>query len=209
MIAVCGTEMNTKDITFNENITRLINGSKHIGMGLKNKKLIIQTPFMMCPFGLSNNKYETDKYTIDLSFNDLDNDEQKKFYKNIKTLDKLIKNEILSRASILFNNKLSDTIIKNNYNGQLKKTKDYPPRLRIKLPYENNKFNFDIIDTDNNDISDLHKHINKGSMIRSVIECSGIWIINDSYSCVWKMKRMEIKTVKYQELDFIDDSDDE
>lgn len=209
MISTDASNIDTNNITFNPNITRLSNGSKHMGIGLKNKKLIIQTSFMNCPFGLSSNKYDNDKYTIDLSF-DLENKEHKKFHKKLLKLDKLIINEILNRSSILFTNKLSNTVIENNYCSLIKKTKGYAPRFRIKLPYEDNKFNFEIIDTENNNIDDLNKYLNKGVSVRCTIECGGIWIVNDNYNCIWKMKRLEIKKENKPLLnDFIDDSDDE
>ena len=91
----------------------------------------------------------------------------------------------------------------------IKKSNDYDPRIRIKIPYESNKFKCEIIDTNNKTISNLEDNMKKGSIIRATIECGGIWIVDNNYSCIWKMKRIEIKETGYktQVDDFIDDSD--
>lgn len=208
MFSIQGCDLDVKKITFNPNITRIANGSKHMGLGVKNKKVILQTPFMSCPFGLSKNKYDNDKFSVDLSFNKKNKDEYS-FYKNLLKLDKMIVEEMLSRSEILFPNNLSENVIKNNHNPIVKKSSNYDPRMRIKIPYESNKFNCEIIDTNSNNITNLEDNLAKGSIIRCTIECGGIWIVNNNYSCIWKMKRIEIKDsgIKKQQDEFIDDSD--
>lgn len=204
------TNFKIDDLIFHKNITRLSNGAKLLSLGNKNKKLILETPYLIVPFGINSNKYDNDKFTLDVSFDFLEDKTQKKFYKNLLKIDKRIMEEVISRSKSLFTDELSEDVIKNNYSRQIKKSKgDYPPRIRIKLPYEQNKFNFEIIDEDNNNIENLQDYLTKGSKVKCVIESGGVWIINNNYSFVWKMKKMEVIQKKKPESDFIEDSDSE
>ena len=215
-----GYDFNIEDITFQENITKLSNGSKHIGMGYKKKILTLQTPLMKVPFGINcNDKFDIPKYSLEVSFNNMENKEIKKFYNNIVRLDKKNLKEGIINSKKWF--KLDNTnkdIIKELYNKQIKRSKNkkgeiltqYPSRFRIKLPYdiETEQFDFDIVDNKGDNIEgDITKILGKGSSIRCIIQCVGLWISNNSYTCQWKMKRMECIPFINKPIDFLEDSD--
>ena len=209
-----------KNVLFQKNINRLSNGSKYIGINYSKKILTLETPYMGVPFGGNiNDKYDIVKYNMDLSFDNLDNTKVKKFYNKLVKLDKKIIEEGIKNSLTWF--KIADgkkSVIKELYNKQIKVSKDkdgkvldtYPPRLRVKLPFENNKFNFEILDKDDKVIEkDLLDILKKGSKVKCILQCVGLWISNNSYSCQWKVNKINIESIIPKKIEFLEDSDSE
>ena len=219
-----GDKFDVKNVTFQPNITRLSNGSKHIGMGYKKKIFTLQIPLMNIPFGINcNDKFDTPKYSLDLSFdNKEDNKELKKFYNNFVKLDKLIINQACENSVKWF--KLEENtnkeVIKELYNKQIKKSLNkkgevndkYPARIRIKIPYDNEKKKFlcDIVNEKGQNIEEnIANTLIRGSKVKCIIQCVGLWIANNSFSCQWKIKRMECYPYVKKPIVFLDDSESE
>lgn len=216
---------NSKDfdvdkINFEENIIKLSNGSKFVNLNYNRKKLTFETPYMSLPFGInSNSQYGDISYNMDIAFDDMSNKEIKGFYNNIVKIDK----KILEQGTVNSNNwfKLENAdkkVIKELYNKTIKKSKNkkgeviegYPPRMRIKLPYdlENEKFNFEIKNSKGEDYTeDIRNTLKRNSKVKCIIQCTRLWISNKSFSCQWKLKRMDCIPFIEKPIDFLDDSD--
>ena len=55
-------------------------------------------------------------------------------------------------------------------------------------------------------IEDLVK---KGSKVRLLLKCNGIWIANDKFGCTWRAEQMKITPVENFDDYAFDDSDDD
>ena len=216
-------------------VRTLASGSKSIYVNYGTQKLRIQTPVMHMPYGIGEGfedksvKKETKKpsekkYDITLSFKGADDNSKVQVF-----LDKMreLENEIIDKA---FDNR--EAWFKDDYDGNkafvarlfspiIKVDKDkntgkvvgkYPPTIRVKVPYDgvNDKFNFDALDMENNDIvfQDIISKL-KGGKTQLIIELTGIWIAGGKYGCTWKVVSGKFQLSMNNKMAFIEDSDTE
>ena len=87
----------------------------------------------------------------------------------------------------------------------------YPQRLRLKIPFYDGKFNCEVFDKEGNKIEDpMEEILVKGTRVKAIIECVGLWIASASYMCQWKVVRMEADVQKVTRGPaFLPDTDDE
>jgi hypothetical protein len=213
----------------------LASGSKSIYVNYGTQKLRIQTPVMHMPYGIGEGfedksvkkeakKPSEKKYDITLSFKGADDNSKVQVF-----LDKMreLENEIIDKA---FDNR--EAWFKDDYDGNkafvarlfspiIKVDKDkntgkvvgkYPPTIRVKVPYDgvNDKFNFDALDMENNDIvfQDIISKL-KGGKTQLIIELTGIWIAGGKYGCTWKVISGKFQLSMNNKMAFIEDSDTE
>merc|ERR1711934_549531 len=137
----------------------------YVNLKYENKSVVLQTPKMSMPWNLScyQSKYKDDTFTVTLSFKGLEeNEEIEEFYNRLTELDNLILEEGLKNKESWFDNDLSDDAVKELYTPIIKHSLDkntrepdgkYPPTIRIKVPYRNNKFNLKVYDTEKKELN--------------------------------------------------------
>lgn len=215
-------------------VKTLASGSKSIYVNYGTQKLRIQTPVMYMPYGIGEgfedkSKKQLDvkkdkKYDITLSFKGYDENSKIQVF-----LDKMreLEGEIIDKA---FENR--EPWFKDDFDGNkafvarlfspiIKVDKDpktgkvvgkYPPTIRVKVPYDeaNDKFNFDSLDMENNEI-DFHNIITKlkAGKAQLIIELTGIWIAGGKYGCTWKIVSGKFQLSMSNKMAFIEDSDTE
>ena len=87
----------------------------------------------------------------------------------------------------------------------------YPQRLRLKVPFYDGKFGCEVYGKDGNKMEDpMEEILVRGTRVKAIIECVGLWISASSYMCQWKVVRMEADVQKVQRGPaFLPDTDDE
>jgi hypothetical protein len=95
----------------------------------------------------------------------------------------------------------------------------YPDTIKVKLPFykndddEEGKFKFDLYDRatkEQIEQNDIIQSLEKGSKVRFLIECQGVWFANGKFGISWKAVQASIKRPeKIQGYSFVDDDDDE
>jgi hypothetical protein len=212
----------------------LSSGSKSIYVNYGSQKLRIQTPVMYMPYGIGEvyedkNAKLTDpkkpkKYDLTISFKGVEENPKIQSF-----LDKMkeIEQEIIDKA---FDNR--EPWFKDDYDGNkafvarmfspmIKIDKDqktgkpvgkYPPTFKAKFPYDevNDKFTFDALDMENNDIEfkDIMTKL-KGGKTQLIIEMTGIWIAGGKYGLTWKIVSGKFQLSSSNKITFIEDSDTE
>ena len=211
----------------------LDNGGKVIYMSYAGKKLLMQTPEMSAPFGVSkwnNDGKSNDKYSLDLSFKGRESREVlNKFFDGLRALDKKLVHDGMVNSQNWFKKTyksvdvveaLYTPIIKfpKDKNGEI--TDKYPPTLKMTLPHDGNTFMCDVYDSAKN-LVDLSSIETKGSRVSAIIQCVGIWVAGTKFGCSWKVVQMKvtppatIKGYAFKELndkivdDDIEDDEDE
>jgi len=217
-------------------IKTLTSGSRSIYVNYGSQKLRVQTPVMFMPYGVGEGyedktiknpevKKNTDKkYDVTISFKGVDENPKIQTF-----LDKMkeIEQEIIDKA---FDNR--EAWFKDDYDGNkafvarmfspmIKIDKDkktgkpigkYPPTFKAKIPYdgENDKFTFDALDMENNDIDfkDFLPKL-KGGKTQLIIEMTGIWIAGGKYGLTWKVVSGKFQPSMMNKMVFIEDSDTE
>ena len=217
-------------------VKTLASGSKSIYVNYGTQKLRIQTPVMHMPYGIGEGfedknakkvevKKNTDKkYDITLSFKGADeNPKINTFLEKMRELE----NEIIDKAfenreawfkddfdgNKAFVARLFSPIVKIDKDKQTGKVVGkYPPTTRVKIPYDgvNDKFTFDALDMENNEIvfQDIIPKL-KGGKTQLIIELTGIWIAGGKYGCTWKVVSGKFQLSMNNKMAFIEDSDTE
>lgn len=186
-------------------VKTLDNGGKTVYVSYDGKPMILQTPEMVAPFGLS--KFETDKgvpkYSIDLSFKDR---EKRKglqaFYDNMLKLNDVMIQQGLENSMSWFRKKHNTTdVVEALFNPTIKFPKDkmtgeitdkYPPTFKISLPVnKEGQFTCDVYNN-NCELIDLKDIDVKGANVTAIIRCMGVWLAGGKFGITWKVVQLRV-----------------
>ena len=218
-----GKNLDTNLVTLADKPRQLDNGSKFVWAGYKGQKLAVQTPRMSVAFNMKPNTMgEYPKYSVELSFQGMDTDESlRKFHDNIEAMDNFMIDAGVKNSMAWFKQKkVSRDVIEAKYSTMIKTPTDketgevlsqYPQRLRLKVPFYDGKFGCEVYGKDGNKMEDpMEEILVRGTRVKAIIECVGLWISASSYMCQWKVVRMEADVQKVQRGPaFLPDTDDE
>ena len=223
MTTIKGKNLDVNLVALADKPRQLDNGSKFVWAGYKGQKLAVQTPRMSVAFNMKPNTMgEYPKYSVELSFQGMDSDESlQKFHDNIEAMDNFMIDAGVKNSMAWFKQKkVSRDVIEAKYSSMIKTPTDketgevltqYPQRLRLKVPYYDGKFGCEVYDKDGNKMEDpMEDILVRGTRVKAIIECVGLWISASSYMCQWKVVRMEADVQKVQRgFAFLPDTDDE
>lgn len=196
------SDVSADKITFGVPKT-LDNGGKIIGVYHDGKPLTIQTPNMVSRFGITN--FEgTEKYTIDVQFQNREaNPVIEAFLQTFKKIDEKLLDEGVKNASSWLKKAgnspkvvieaLYTTVVKYSKNADTGEITDqYPPALRIQLPYRNGKFTCDTYDA-NKQLININDINTKNMNLTAIIQCNGIWVAGGKFGCNFKVIQMKVE----------------
>ncbi len=199
------------DIKFGA-VKTLPSGGKSIYISHKNAPLIIQTPDMRSPFGLSkwdktekgSDGVEKDsfKYDLLLGFDGKESRENLQiFYEKLEQFDdKLIKAGIENSMNWLGKKITSEEVIKELFTPMIRHSRDkntgeindkYAPTFKVTVPYRDGKFQCDVFDKNKTEL-DLSSINLQGARITAIIQCVGIWVVGKKYGCSFKLLQMMV-----------------
>ena len=199
------------------------------------EKLHIQTPEMKIPYNVTGQSYDGGfpKHDITISFNNMTNKKQAEFKEFIKKIDELMLNKVCSDDETsmkwIKQKNTNKDVAGALYSPMLKVHMDknsgepsgmYPDSLKIKLPYYKNKdddggrFAFDLYDVNTKEPveqSDILSTLVKGSTVRLLIECTGVWFAGGKFGLSWKAVQASVKKpkVNFNTYSFVDDDDED
>jgi Family of unknown function (DUF5871) len=183
------------------NLRTLDNGGKIVYVNYKGKPLIIQTPKLKAPFGLSN--WEG-KYSIDLSLSGYDgsNESAATFFRALTALDESMLDEGMANGMAWFKRKMpSKDVVDALYTRNVKFSKDkntgeitdkYPPTFKVALPFRDGKFQCDVYDGSRNKI-ELGDIEVKGAKVTAIAQCLGLWVAGGKFGCSWKVVQLRVE----------------
>lgn len=194
---VLPSEFDVSNITYSEPRV-LDNGGKVIYVSYNKKKLIMQTPEMVAPFGLSkwnNEGKSNDKYSLDLSFKGRESREiLGRYFDGLKSFDKkLVEDGLKHCQSWMKKQYKSLDVVEALYTPIVKHAKDdkYPPTYKLTIPHNGTQFTCDVYDANRN-LVDIGNIETKGARVSAIVQCVGIWIAGSKYGCSWKVLQMKI-----------------
>lgn len=189
-----------------------------------NSKILLQSPQMIAPFGLSEYMSDTStKYSLNLSFSEIEKDEKiKRFYGLCNDIDAMMLEVAFANSIKWFGKQLSKEIIEEFYQPLIKigKPKDenerYPDTIKFKIRnFNNGGLNVEMYDTKRNIIDCKNEEFNisdipKGSKFRCIFEISPVWFVNKTFGISLNCLQLEVdKKDTMSGYSFYDDSDDE
>ena len=192
----------------------------YISYGEQNNRFIIQTPLMGIPyaFGTGYNGERSDYLT--LSFGDYENDAKlNKFCENMKNIEKTVNEHVINNVETWFPNfsgksdAVVEQLIGEAFNPFVKSSKDnkYPPTIKVKIPYENDRYNIKIEDMTTNEEYDFNeiKDKLKGAYVKICFRVSAVYFINKHFGVSARASKIKISFPSQDEDDFRSDSEDE
>lgn len=220
---VLAKDFDASKLIYND-VKILDNGGKMVFLSYNNPRspLIIQTPEMPAPFGMSKwvNDNSPDKYTIDLSFRGMDNHPGvRALYNVMDTLDKKLVEDGFANQQTWFKGKKfpSVEVMQVLYTPFIRQAKDkdtgevtdkYPPTFKVKLPVKEGVFECEVYDT-NRELVDLNTINTKGAGVSAIIQCTGLWFAGGKFGANWQVVQMRIRpTQKVSGFAFKEDPDD-
>ena len=218
-------EIDVQNIKFAP-IKKLDNGANIMYINYNGSSIYTTTPEFKITF---DGKFWPDndnsgKWPIKVNLDKNDN-----FAKFISNLDNHLKEEGMKNSVQWFRKKnLSMETIETLYVPQIKEDLDpetgeptgkYPPGFQFKIVkrdgkvackvYGKDKIEYNINDPESDNYKNLDDLLKKGSSVKLLLKCNGIWIANGKFGCTWRAEQMKVTPVETFDECVFDDSDEE
>jgi hypothetical protein len=230
------SDINLKNVSFSAPKT-LDNGGKIIYVNYNGGKMYVNSPEGDIPFdpnyfaedGKPDTESKAGKYSIILSIKKGEKGMQE-FNDVFTAFDEHIIQMAKEHSQSWFKKpKISEDALRELYTPQIKISVDsetgepttYPPKFTYKVVKRDGKFqDFKIYD-ESKKVFDVDKIteepvefsnvVMKGSRVKILLECRGIWVANGKFGCTWRAAQMRVKVPEGGLRDFaiLSDSDDE
>jgi hypothetical protein len=217
-------------ITFS-GVKSLPSGAKIIYLNYEGNSLFVQSPEMTVPYDSGTFYADNDssgKYSIKVSMDGFNEEGQmKKFHDMLLSMDKKIMESGIENSLAWFKKKsLSEDIAKELYNSMVKVSLDsetgepngkWAPTFAFKIVKRDGKVLCDCYDSDKKELTlegdgavDLESMFKKGTKVKMILKCNGLWIASGKFGCTWRAEQVKINSpVEYTGYAFDDDDDDE
>ena len=194
------------------------------------RSLVIQTPSLPSPFGLSVfDKAGPPKYSIDLAFRGYqENPKVKSFFTALQSLDEFMIDQGVKNSKLWFKSDMKRDVVAAFYTPCVKFGKDkegnatpYPPNLKVQLKRNRDGTDFECQFYDHKSKSDPHAQAIKGVPVEeflvkkvevtALIQCTGVWFAGGKFGCSWKAVQMRLDSVPagLRGYGFEEDADEE
>jgi hypothetical protein len=213
-------------------VNSLPSGAKtiYINNGEGISPLFIQSPELTLPFDsgtyYSDNE-KSGKWSIKVSMDDIEsNPQMKHFHDMLVDMDKKIVSDGIENSVAWFKKKNPNAdVIKELYTPMVKVSRDsetgepngkWAPSFGFKIVKRDGKVLADCYDSEKNKLDtegenpvDLEKMFTKGTKVKMILKCNGLWIASGKFGCTWRAEQIKINTpVGFSGYAF-EDSDEE
>jgi hypothetical protein len=227
-----GTEIDFDDFEYGKIKDLGAQRGSAIYMNMEGKALVLQTPKMRSPFGLSKyddidkdtKEIKSTRYDVQLSFDrkeDGESDDISKFLENMESLDEKLIVDGTKNSKKWLGKKMGESSIKEAAYTSIVRVTDkedddgnplYAPTIKVKVPYYDGKFKCEFYDNKRNELNQeqFTSMLRPGVQVQALIQCVGIWITNKKYGCSWKLVQMRIfPSQSLKKHAFLEDKEDE
>lgn len=230
MAPIKSTNFNTNNITTKDVATRA-SGMKSVPVRYEGSVLQVQTPKMSQIFDLGEPPQSAGdgipNYNLNLSFRGKEDDAKlDSFCSMMAALDEYNLNYATENSKELFGKVCKREIVEEfhkpivKYSTKLtKEGGQYPPTMKVKLRFRDNRPDFEVYDKDKKEVAVVTEGgevslemFQQGTKMINLLEYGGIWVVGKSFGATWKV----VQTRLYSEDTFkgcaivdSDDSDDE
>ena len=230
------SEINVNNLKFSEP-KKLPNGGNKVYVNSNGGTLYVQTPEVKVLWDTKfypGDNEGSGNYPVVFSLSNMEsNSSMKAFHDMLASLDEHIVNLAYENRKAWFGAKLAKAnieTIQQLYTPMVKVHIDketgepsgkFPPSFGLKINmwdgkhqckvYNQNKELFNIDDKDADDFKSLNEDILvKGTGIKVLLKCHGIWIISGKFGCTWRAEQVKVKlSEKVSGYAFRDDDDDD
>jgi len=199
-----------------------VNGGYNIelSVGDTTNETLIQTPKMRAPFGISTDKTNPFKKSLDLSFQGIDTSSSMKSFRTlIEDVDKMVIDYAMKNCKTFFKKELTREIVSDYYYSGIKlsKKEQYSDTFKMKLLFlkpnpEKNLPNGKYLTTFWNNKGDEQNdtYLDKGDSVTCLLKPQMLWVANRSFGITWVCTQLRVhKQVKVTGYAFKKTDDDE
>jgi len=178
-----------------------------LSVGDTSNETLLQSPKMRAPFGISTDKTNPFKKSLDVSFQGQDQSESiKSFRKIIESLDTITIDYAVKNSKTFFKKELTrDVIAEYYYSGiKLSKKEQYSDTFKFKLLYlkpnpeknlPNGKYLTTFWDPKGDEKNEMY--VDKGDSVQALIKPQMLWVANRSFGITWVCTQLRVhKQVK-------------
>ena len=223
------SEVDLSKMTYSP-VKSLPSGAKLIYLNHDSSQLFVQTPEMNIPFDSGTYYAENDnsgKFAIKVSMDNMANNPQmKEFHDMLAQLDEKIMNDGIANSLAWFKKKNPNAdVIKELYTPMVKVSRDsetgepngkWADSFGFKIVKREGKVQCDCYDSEKNvltvdgdDSVDLEGMFKKGTKVKMILKCNGLWIASGKFGCTWKAEQIRINTpTGFSGYAFDDDEDE-
>ena len=211
-------------------VKSLPSGAKIIYLNYKGGPLFVQTPEMTVPYDSGTFYADNDssgKYAIKVSMDGhKDNPQMKAFHDMLQQMDQKIMDSGIENSLAWFKKKsLTEEIAKELYTPMVKVSIDsetgepngkWAPTFAFKIVKRDGKVQCDCYDADKKEVpltgddsADLSTMFKKGTKVKMILKCNGLWIASGKFGCTWRAEQIKINSpIEYSGYAFSDDEDE-
>lgn len=181
-------------------------------------KVIMQTPVVAAPFGLStytDDKTGAVKYSLDISFRGMEEDPKvQMFHDKMADFDNFLMNTAVTNSKDWFGKKQSKEVVENFYRPLVKPSKDpskYAPTMKFKIMTKRDgTIDVDTFDAHRNKVN-LQDVLAPGVKLQAIIEAGSVWFVNKTmFGISWKLVQVKVlPSDKIAGFSFQEESDNE
>ena len=157
-----------------------------------NQKIVIQTPVMSSPFGVSTYDDASDgkrSYSLDASFKGIDtNPKLDSFLTKCRGFDELLIDTATENSKAWFGKDMSKDMVSVLFRKSIRDANDavkYAPTLRLKITPSTEYY-----DEHQNKVD--MEYITKGTSFRAIVEISSVYFINKSFGVTWRISQLAV-----------------
>jgi len=174
-----------------------------ISVGDTNNETLIQTPKMRAPFGISTDKTNPFKKSLDVSFQGMDSNQGiKSFRKMIEDMDTMTIDYALKNSETFFKKKLTREVIAEYYYSGIKlsKKEQYSDTFKFKLLFmkpnpeknlPNGKYLTSFWDPKGGEQNEMY--LDKGDSVTALIKPQMLWVANRSFGVTWVCTQVRVQ----------------
>ena len=183
----------------------------------KEQPLIMETPYMRAFMGVYKSDDERPKYSLPVSLDDFDKEgDVKEFNAFMNNLHEKMVDTVHANVKGWLPNKKGKKrdIIAEFGRLSLKSKDDYPPTFNLKLASNKNGEILTVVYKNKSSVlGGPEEAIVANSKVKTLAECSNMWIIDDKFSMPWTALQCRVKNpvskFKYGFKDVSDDEEDD
>jgi hypothetical protein len=201
------------NVTFSP-VKTLESGGKQAYLNYNGQPLMMQVGPLETPFGLSvfdKMPGAPPKYSVDLKLRGYDDatnhPKTATIYNAFHALDEFMVDQAVKNSAAWFKGVKSREVLAELYTPTVKFAKDaegnlkpYPPTLKVQLRKRDGKFETDVYDDKKRPMSDvpLEDIIVKGSVLTTLIQCTGVWFAGGKYGLSWKAVQIRADKIPHR-----------
>ena len=179
-------------------------GYKKCAIRCSGVALTIQTPRMKLPFS-----YREEDTSVTGAI--IASAAATAFQEFLVRLDELILTSATANTTTWFGKPLTRDAIAGMYKGPYRPPEKYAPSFKMKfMRNDDGTGAFDVFDDETKQVKQmtLEQCFERGSEIRAIVECTGVWIVNTNCGYNWRIKQLVVQPPPNKDYAFVDDIDD-